>query len=116
LRAAAVVRKGKPGGEGCLMGKRTKTNCKNGDETEMCLRKRKTGRDVQRARNGTWDIMRAKKESETEEPVRSLGTSNGTWDIMREKKESETEEPVRRLATSRENRRESSGNAIDFER
>jgi len=41
---------------------------------------------------------------------------NGTWDIMREKKESETEEPVRRLATSRENRRKSSGNAIDFER
>jgi hypothetical protein len=35
---------------------------------------------------------------------------------MREKKESETEEPVRRLATSRENRRKSSGNAIDFER
>jgi len=28
---------------------------------------------------------------------------DGTWDIMREKKESETEEPVRRLATSREN-------------
>jgi hypothetical protein len=41
---------------------------------------------------------------------------NGTWDIMREKKKSKTEEPVRRLATSRENRRESSGNAIDFER
>jgi len=41
---------------------------------------------------------------------------NGTWDIMREKKESETEEPVRRLATSRENRRETLGNAIDFER
>jgi hypothetical protein len=60
--------------------------------------------------------MREKKESETEEPVRSLGTSNGTWDIMREKNESETNEPVRRLATSRENRRESSGNAIDFER
>jgi hypothetical protein len=41
---------------------------------------------------------------------------DGTWDIMRKEKESETEEPVRRLATSRENRRESSGNAIDFER
>jgi len=41
---------------------------------------------------------------------------NGTWDIMREKKENETEEPVRRLATSRDNRRESSGNAIDFKR
>jgi len=41
---------------------------------------------------------------------------NGTWGIIREKKESETEEPVRRLATSRENRRESSGNAIDFDR
>jgi hypothetical protein len=57
---------------------------------------------VQRARNGTWDIMREKKESETEEPVRRLATSDGTWDIMREEKESETEEPVRRLATSRE--------------
>jgi hypothetical protein len=34
---------------------------------------------------------------------------------MREKKESETE-AVRRLATSRENRRESSGNAFDFDR
>jgi hypothetical protein len=35
IGAAAVVRKGKPGGEGCLMEKRTKINCKNGDETEM---------------------------------------------------------------------------------
>jgi hypothetical protein len=41
IAAAAVVRKGKPGGEGFLMVKRTKTNCKNGDETEMCLRERK---------------------------------------------------------------------------
>jgi hypothetical protein len=60
------------------------------------LVKGNTGRDVQHARNGTWDVMIEKKESETEEPVRRLGTSNGTWDIMREKKESETEEPVRR--------------------
>jgi hypothetical protein len=37
---------------------------------------------------------------------------NGTWDIMREKKESKTEEPVRRMATSRKQTRgESSGNA-----
>ncbi len=50
--------------------------------------------------NGTLDIMREKKESETEERVRRLATSNGTLDIMREEKESETEEPVRRLATS----------------
>ncbi len=41
---------------------------------------------MQRARNGTWDIMRKKKESETEEPVRRLGTSNGTWNIMREER------------------------------
>jgi hypothetical protein len=38
--------------------------------------------------NGTWDIMREKKECETEEPMRRLATSKGTWDIMREKKES----------------------------
>jgi len=29
--------------------------------------------------------MREKKESETEEPVRTLATINGTLDIMREK-------------------------------
>jgi len=124
------------------MGKRIKTNRNNGDGTKMCLRERKDReRDVQRARNGTWDIMsekkdseteepvrrlatsretwdtlRQKKESETEEPLRRLGTSNRTWDFMREKKESETEEPVRSLAPSKENTRESSGNSIDFER
>jgi hypothetical protein len=41
---------------------------------------------VQRARNGTWNILREKKESETEEPVRRLATSNETWDIMREER------------------------------
>jgi hypothetical protein len=41
IAATAVVHKGRPDGEGCLMGKRTKTHCKNGDETEMCFRERK---------------------------------------------------------------------------
>jgi hypothetical protein len=41
---------------------------------------------VESARNRTWDIMREKKESETEEPVRRLGTSYGTWNIMREER------------------------------
>jgi len=43
--------------------------------------------------------MGEKKDSETEEPVRRLGTSHGTWDIMREKKDNETDERVWRLAT-----------------
>jgi hypothetical protein len=69
------------------MGKRIKTNRNNGDGTKMCLRERKDReRDVQRARNGTWDIMSEKNDSETEEPLRRLGTSNRTWDFMREKK------------------------------
>jgi hypothetical protein len=41
---------------------------------------------------------------------------NGTWDTMREKKESETEEPVRRLGTSRENRRERAREGEERER
>jgi hypothetical protein len=41
IAAAAAVRKLKPGEEGSLMAKRTKTNCKNGDETGMCLRERR---------------------------------------------------------------------------
>jgi hypothetical protein len=36
--------------------------------------------------NVTWDTMREKKESETEEPVRRLATSNETWNIMRRNK------------------------------
>jgi hypothetical protein len=40
-RDAIAAAAGKPGGEGSLMVERTKTNCKNGDETEMCLRERK---------------------------------------------------------------------------
>jgi hypothetical protein len=60
--------------------------------------------------------MREKKEGETEQPVRRLPTSDGTWVLMRQKKESETEDPVRRLPTSGENRQESSGDAIYFER
>jgi hypothetical protein len=44
ISPAAVVRKGKPGGQGGLMGKRNKTNCKNGDETKICLRERKDGK------------------------------------------------------------------------
>ncbi len=36
--------------------------------------------------NRTFDIMREKKESETEEPVRRLATSNETWDSKRKKK------------------------------
>jgi hypothetical protein len=48
--------------------------------------KGKTGRDVQRARNGTWDIMREKEASEPEKPVRRLGTMYGTRDIIREER------------------------------
>jgi len=87
IAPAALVRKGKPGGRGGLMGKTNKTNSKNGMKQRFVWEKGKTGRDVQRARSGTWDIMR-------------------------EKKESKSEQPVRRMATSREQtRRESSGNA-----
>jgi hypothetical protein len=55
---------------------------------------------VQRARNGSCDIMSETKESETEELVRRLATGRETWDTLRKKKESETEEPLRRLWTS----------------
>jgi hypothetical protein len=41
-------------------------------------RKERQGETCNVLGNGTWDIMREKTESETEEPVRSLETSDGT--------------------------------------